>query len=81
MLENGVKSCPHAQLIKHYAMKAYGGVDMCGPRVGLDDMEKRKSLTIPGLELRPLGCPTRSQSLYQLRYPGGEQGAEENIWT
>jgi hypothetical protein len=26
-----------------------------GPRVGLDDVEKRKFLTIPGLELRPLG--------------------------
>jgi hypothetical protein len=26
-----------------------------GPRVGLDYMEKRKFLTVPGLELRPLG--------------------------
>jgi hypothetical protein len=25
--------------------------------------------TLPGLELRPLGRPTRSQSLYRLRYP------------
>jgi hypothetical protein len=40
------------------------------PRVGLDDVEKRKFLTIPGLELRPLGRPARSQSLYRLRYPG-----------
>jgi hypothetical protein len=40
-----------------------------GPRAGLDDVEKRKFLTIPGLELRPLGRPARSQSLYQLRYP------------
>jgi hypothetical protein len=23
-----IKSCPCAQLIKHYAMKAYGGVDV-----------------------------------------------------
>jgi hypothetical protein len=28
-----------------------------GPRAGLDDMKKRKFLTPPGLELRPLGRP------------------------
>jgi hypothetical protein len=39
------------------------------PRVGLDDVEKRKFLTLPGLELRPLGRPARSQSIYRLRYP------------
>jgi hypothetical protein len=32
-------------------------------------MEKRKLLTPSGLELRPLGLPARSQSLYRLRYP------------
>jgi hypothetical protein len=26
-------------------------------RAGLDDLEKRKFLTLPGLELRPLGRP------------------------
>jgi hypothetical protein len=41
-----------------------------GPRAGLDDVEKRKSFTLPGLELQPFGRPARSQSLYQLRYPG-----------
>jgi hypothetical protein len=40
------------------------------PRAGLDDLEKRKFLTLPGLELRPLSCSVRSQSLYRLRYPG-----------
>jgi hypothetical protein len=30
------------------------------PKVSLEDIEKRKSLTLPGLELRPLGCPARS---------------------
>jgi hypothetical protein len=40
------------------------------PRAGLNDTEKRKFLTLPGLELRPLGLPARSQSLYQLRYSG-----------
>jgi hypothetical protein len=36
----------------------------------VDDLEKRKFLTLPGLELRPLGSPACSQSLYRLRYPG-----------
>jgi hypothetical protein len=35
-----------------------------GPRTGLDNVEKRKFLTLPGLELRPLGRSARSQSLY-----------------
>jgi hypothetical protein len=40
-----------------------------GPRAGLDNMEKKKFFILPGLELRPLGRPARSQSLYRLRYP------------
>jgi hypothetical protein len=44
------------------------------PRAGLDDVEKRKFLTLPGLELRPLGRPARSQSLYRLRYHLGIGG-------
>jgi hypothetical protein len=32
-----------------------------GPRTGLDDVEKRKFLTLPGLELRPLSHPACSQ--------------------
>jgi hypothetical protein len=39
------------------------------PRAGLDDLEKRKFLTLPGLEFRPLGHSARNQSLYRLRYP------------
>jgi hypothetical protein len=39
-------------------------------RAGLDDVEKRKLLTLPGLKLRPLSRPARSQALYRLRYPG-----------
>jgi hypothetical protein len=38
-----------------------------GTKAGLD-VEGRKFLTLPGLELWPLGRPARSQSLYQLRY-------------
>jgi hypothetical protein len=40
------------------------------PRAGLDDEEKRKFLTLPGLELRPLDRPARSQSISRLRYLG-----------
>jgi hypothetical protein len=41
-----------------------------GLRASLDDVEKRKFLTLPGLELQPVSCPARSQSLYRLSYPG-----------
>jgi hypothetical protein len=40
------------------------------PRASLDDVEKRKFLTLPGLEVRLLGRPASSQLLYRLRYPG-----------
>jgi hypothetical protein len=40
------------------------------PRAGLDDVEKRKFLSLVGLELRPLARPAHSQSLCRLRYPG-----------
>jgi hypothetical protein len=43
-----------------------------GPRAGLADVEKRKFLTLPGLELWSLGRPARSQLLYRLRYPGSQ---------
>jgi hypothetical protein len=43
------------------------------PRPGLNDMDKWKFLTLPGLELRPIGRPASSQSLYRLRYPGSHK--------
>jgi hypothetical protein len=43
---------------------------LVGPRAGLDDVKKRKFLTLIGFKLRPLGRPARSPSLYRLRYPG-----------
>jgi hypothetical protein len=49
----------------------YSIVGCVSLRIGLDGVEKRVFLTLPGLELRPLGRPARSQSLYRLRYPGG----------
>jgi hypothetical protein len=39
-------------------------------RASLDDIEKQKFLTLPGLEIRTLGRPARSQSLYRLHYSG-----------
>jgi hypothetical protein len=44
------------------------------PTAGLNDVKKRKSLTLPGIELRPLGRPARSQSLYRLLYLGFSYG-------
>jgi hypothetical protein len=41
-----------------------------GFRADLKDVEKRKFLTLPELELRPLSRTARSQSLYRLRYLG-----------
>jgi hypothetical protein len=35
-----------------------------GPRAGLDDLEKRKFLTLPGLELRPLSVVQPVASRY-----------------
>jgi hypothetical protein len=40
------------------------------PRTALDDVVRRKTLPLPGLELRLLSRPTRSESLYRLRYHG-----------
>jgi hypothetical protein len=42
------------------------------PRASMDDLEKRKFLPPLGLELRPLGRPAHSQSLYRLCYPGSQ---------
>jgi hypothetical protein len=44
-------------------------VGWAGPRAALDDLETRKILPLPGLELQPFGRPARSQS-YRLRHPG-----------
>jgi hypothetical protein len=41
-----------------------------GLGAGLDDVERRKLLILPGLEIRPLGRLARNQSLYRVRYPG-----------
>jgi hypothetical protein len=40
------------------------------PRAGVDDLEKRKFLTLPGLKLRSFSRPARSQSLHRLRSHG-----------
>jgi hypothetical protein len=39
------------------------------PRTGLDNLERREFLTLPGLELLPPCRPARRQTVYRLRYP------------
>jgi hypothetical protein len=41
------------------------------PTTGLDGSEKRNILFLPGLELLPLGRPTRSQPFFFNLYSGG----------
>jgi hypothetical protein len=48
------------------------------PKAGLDNLEKRKFLTLSGLELRPLGHPARSQVLYRLHYYSSNKNAVAN---
>jgi hypothetical protein len=43
------------------------------PRACLDDVEKRKFLTLSGIEVWSLDRPVCSQSLYRLRYSGSEK--------
>jgi hypothetical protein len=53
------------------------------PRAGLADVQKRKFLTLPGLELQPLVRPARSQSLYWLLHPGSlniSRPSKNNAW-
>jgi hypothetical protein len=37
------------------------------PRAGLDDMKKKKFLTLQGLEFRPFSRPARSYTDYTMR--------------
>jgi hypothetical protein len=46
------------------------------PRTGLDEVEKRIFLTLPRLELRPLGRQAPSQSQYRLRYISPQRNNE-----
>jgi hypothetical protein len=45
-------------------------VDWMGPRNGQEAVERRKILHLLGVELRFLGRPENTPSLYQLSYPG-----------
>jgi hypothetical protein len=51
------------------------------PRADLDDVEKRKILTLPGIELRSLCRPARSESLYRLSYPGSSKSRVDRKQT
>jgi hypothetical protein len=47
---------------------------------GMENVEKRKFLTRPGLEHRPHGHPAHSQSLYRLSYPGFQNLLILKLW-
>jgi hypothetical protein len=49
------------------------------PGAGLVDVERKKFLILPELELRSLSRPARSQSLCRLRYPGSLE-SEDDSW-
>jgi hypothetical protein len=45
-----------------------------GPRAGVENVKKRIFLTLPGLELRPLRCPTEASGYtdYAIRAPNAK---------
>jgi hypothetical protein len=45
-----------------------------GPQYRSDDMDKRKIMSLPGLELRPIGRLDHSYSLYRLLYRSSATG-------
>jgi hypothetical protein len=49
----------HGELL--FGEGSVGEVCRLDLRAGLEDVEKRKFLTLPGLELRPFGYPARRQ--------------------
>jgi hypothetical protein len=57
----------HTSLLNITVVRIGGWVN---PSAGLEDVGKRKFLILQGTELRFLGRPARSQSLYRQRYPG-----------
>jgi hypothetical protein len=50
-----------------------------GHRIGLGDVYRRKILHLLGLELRPLGRPACSPSLYRMRYLGSTIARPINV--
>jgi hypothetical protein len=63
-------SCPGRFIPEERTPAAHWMGGWVGPSAGLEDVEKRKFLFLPGLKFQHLGGPARSQSLYRLRYPG-----------
>jgi hypothetical protein len=51
---------------------------LVGPKAGMGEADKRHLLNLPGFELRTLGRPAHSHSLYRLRYPGSYEGRYSN---
>jgi hypothetical protein len=55
---------PRGKSLRYPLDRRLGGLKSRSGRLG----EEKIIVTLPGLELRPLGRPTHSQSLYRLRY-------------
>jgi hypothetical protein len=53
-------SCPGRFIPGETAPSTHWIGGWLNPRAGLDDVEKKILLTLPGLKLRPLGRPARS---------------------
>jgi hypothetical protein len=64
-----VSSTPRLLYSRERALSTHWTGCWVGPTTGLDDTKRGKILPLTGLELRPFGRPTGSQSLYRLRYP------------
>jgi hypothetical protein len=62
-------SCPSRFTTGERATGTHSTGGWVDPRASLDDLKKRKFLTLLGLELRPLSRPAHNQSLYWLHYP------------
>jgi hypothetical protein len=50
-----------------------------GLGTGVDDLERRKILPLPELELRNLGRPALGQSVYRLRYLGSPESGHNKF--
>jgi hypothetical protein len=50
------------------------------PRAGLDAMEERRFLSLPGFQLRPLDRPAHSKWLYKILYPGFNKISPQSLY-
>jgi hypothetical protein len=74
VLTGGERSASHPSHFTSREIHVSPGIQWTGvlivPRIGLDDVGKRRVLQTPGHELGTLGSPVCIRSLYRLRYSG-----------